>query len=73
MFPNRVIFFPYSEEGQKGVTMSKMGDFVIEIAELYLDRHPNKTWEQAMNVVTSDSPESNELKKEVLRRRGIKA
>lgn len=53
--------------------MSKMGDFVIEIAELYQKRHPDATWEQAMAVVTSDNPEANELEKEVLRRRGIEA
>lgn len=51
--------------------MSKMGDFVIEIAELYQERHPGSSWEEAMEVVTSDNKESNELEHEVLKRRGI--
>lgn len=67
------ISFPNMKKEQKGDTMSKMGDFVIEIGELYQERHPNASWEEAMKVVTSDDPESKELEHEVLRRRGIEA
>ena len=51
--------------------MSKMGDFIIEIAELYQERHPDASWERAMAIVTNDSKEANELEMEVLKRRGI--
>lgn len=52
--------------------MSKMGDFVIEMAELYQERHPNTSWEEAMDTVCfTDDPEAREIEDEVYKRRGI--
>lgn len=52
--------------------MSKMGDFVIEMGELYQERHPSASWEETMDVVClSDDPEAIEIANEVYKRRGI--
>ena len=31
--------------------MSKMGDYVILIGEMYQERHPEKSWEQVMDDI----------------------
>ena len=51
--------------------MSKIGDFVIECGELYQERHPDASWDEAMKVITSDNEEANEIEKEIFKRRGI--
>jgi hypothetical protein len=49
--------------------MSKIGDLVIEMGELYQDKHPDASWEEAMEVVTSGNEEAKELMAEVLEMR----
>lgn len=46
-----------------------MTDFVIECGELYLQYFPHDTWEQAMDVITTDCKLSRHIQEEVLRRR----
>jgi hypothetical protein len=36
---------------RKEQIMSRMGDYVIVIGELYQKRHPEKSWEQVMNEI----------------------
>ena len=47
--------------------MSKMGDFVIACGEEYERRHPGCGWEKAMEVITSDNPESHEIESYILK------
>lgn len=47
--------------------MSAMSDFVIACGEEYEKRHPGCTWQQAMNVITHDNPESREIESYILR------
>ena len=46
--------------------MSKMGDFIIACGEEYIRRHPGCGWEKAMEVITSDNPESREIEGYIL-------
>lgn len=57
------------KEEQKGDTMSRMGDFAIDCAELYLRKHPEASWEDAMDVVMYNDKESKKLQRTVLRRK----
>lgn len=43
-----------------------MTDFVIACGELYLKYFPFDTWEQAMDIVTTDCPLSRHIQKKVL-------
>jgi len=36
---------------RKEFIMSKMGDYVILIGEMYQKRHPEKTWDQVMDDI----------------------
>jgi len=49
--------------------MSAMGDFVIECGEEYQRRHPEASWEKAMEVITSNNEESEEINDYILKKR----
>jgi len=49
--------------------MSRMGDFAIDCAELYLRKHPESSWEDAMDIVMYNDKESKKLQSTVLRRK----
>jgi hypothetical protein len=51
----------------EGEIMSKMGDFVIACGEEYERRHPGCGWDKAMEVITSDDPESREIESYILK------
>lgn len=49
--------------------MSRIGDFAIDCAELYLQKHPEADWDEAMDVVMYNEKESKKLQRTVLRRK----
>lgn len=48
-----------------------MSDFLIECGELYLRYFPYNTWEQAMDILTTDCPLSRHIQRQILKKRGI--
>lgn len=49
--------------------MSYMKELAIDCAELYLKRHPEADWDEAMEFVTSGTKEAMEIEREALNNR----
>lgn len=46
-----------------------MRDFVIECGEFLQNLFPNMSWEEAMDIITTDCPMSKQVQNIILRRR----
>ena len=49
--------------------MSRIGDFAIDCAELYMKQNPEADWDEAMNIVMYNEKKSKKLQRQVLRRK----